>query len=205
MGLADECVPPRVMENAARMLVLSGKPPRQIRLPFMQKLMNGPLKSVVASGARKQVAKRARQEHYPAPYAIIDQWQNYGGNTLVVPAAGSTSIDALIQSPTTRNLFGFSSCRIGSRASARMPGFAPKRVHVVGAGVMGGDIAAWCAQRGMTVTLQDQNDRAHRAGAWDALANAFEKKRVDEKLAASRVMDRLIADPEGRRRCARPM
>ena len=102
MGLADECVPPRVMENAARMLVLSGKPPRQ--LPLLQKLMNGPLKSVVANGARKQVAKRARQEHYPAPYAIIDQWQNYGGNTLAVPADKPTSLDALVKHPTTRNL-----------------------------------------------------------------------------------------------------
>jgi len=30
-------------------------------------------------------------------------------------------------------------------------------VHVVGAGVMGGDIAAWCAMRGLAVTLQDQS------------------------------------------------
>ena len=29
-------------------------------------------------------------------------------------------------------------------------------VHVVGAGVMGGDIAAWCALRGFDVTLQDR-------------------------------------------------
>ena len=86
MGLADACVPPRVMENAARMLVLSGKPPRQQQLPLMQKLMNGPLKGVVASGARKQVAKRARPEHYPAPYAIIDIWYRHRGNALAAPA-----------------------------------------------------------------------------------------------------------------------
>jgi hypothetical protein len=55
-------------------------------------------------GARKQVAKRARQEHYPAPYAIIDQWQHYGGNTLAVPADRPTSLDALVKHPTTRNL-----------------------------------------------------------------------------------------------------
>jgi 3-hydroxyacyl-CoA dehydrogenase/enoyl-CoA hydratase/3-hydroxybutyryl-CoA epimerase len=29
-------------------------------------------------------------------------------------------------------------------------------VHVIGAGVMGGDIAAWSAFRGMNVTLQDR-------------------------------------------------
>jgi len=32
-----------------------------------------------------------------------------------------------------------------------------RHVHVVGAGVMGGDIAAWAALRGMTVTLQDKS------------------------------------------------
>ena len=196
MGLADECVPPRVMENAARMLVLSGRPMRQTRLPFMQKLMNGPLKSFVASGARKQVAKRARQEHYPAPYAIIDQWQNHGGNTLAVPAGEPTSLDALVTHPTTRNLIRvfFLQDRLkgfGKEASA----FAPRHVHVVGAGVMGGDIAAWCVLRGMTVTLQDQSVE-RIAPAVGRAAKFFEKKLRDKKLARF-ALDRLIADPKG--------
>ena len=83
MGLADDCVPPRVMEMAARQLLLSNTPRRP--LPFMQKLLSGPLKAVVANGARKQVAKKARPEHYPAPYAIIDLWQKQGGNALAAP------------------------------------------------------------------------------------------------------------------------
>ena len=200
MGLADECVPPRVMDNAARMLVLSGKPPRQAQLPFMQKLMNGPLKGFVANGARKQVAKRARQEHYPAPYAIIDQWQNYGGNTLAVPADRPTSIDALINSPTTRNLIRvfFLQDRLkgfGKLSGQTGKGFAPQRVHVVGAGVMGGDIAAWCVLRGMTVTLQDQSVE-RIAPAVGRAAKFFEKKLRDKKLARF-ALDRLIADPKG--------
>jgi 3-hydroxyacyl-CoA dehydrogenase/enoyl-CoA hydratase/3-hydroxybutyryl-CoA epimerase len=196
MGLADECVPPRVMENAARMLVLSGKPPRQDTLPFLQKLMNGPLKSMVGNGAKKQVAKRVSPEHYPAPYAIIDQWQNYGGNTLAVPADKPTSIDALINSSTTRNLIRvfFLQDRLkgfGKDAKA----FAPQRVHVVGAGVMGGDIAAWCVLRGMTVTLQDQSVE-RIAPAIGRAAKFFEKKLRDKKLARF-ALDRLIADPKG--------
>jgi 3-hydroxyacyl-CoA dehydrogenase/enoyl-CoA hydratase/3-hydroxybutyryl-CoA epimerase len=196
MGLADECVPPRVMENAARMLVLSGKPPRQAQLPFMQKLMNGPLKGMVAKGAKKQVAKRARQEHYPAPYAIIDQWQNYGGNTLAVPADQPTSLDALIRHSTTRNLIKvfFLQDRLkGFGKDAKS--FAPRHVHVVGAGVMGGDIAAWCALRGMTVTLQDQSVE-RIAPAVGRAAKFFEKKLRDRKLARF-ALDRLIADPKG--------
>ena len=196
MGLADACVPPRVMENAARMLVLSGKPPRQAQLPFMQKLMNGPLKGMVAKGAKKQVAKRARPEHYPAPYAIIDQWQNYGGNTLAVPADQPTSLDALIRHSTTRNLIKvfFLQDRLkGFGKDAKS--FAPTRVHVVGAGVMGGDIAAWCALRGMTVTLQDQSVE-RIAPAVGRAAKFFEKKLRDRKLARF-ALDRLIADPKG--------
>jgi len=196
MGLADECVPPRVMENASRMLVLSAKPPRQSQLPFVQKLMNGPLKGLVAKGARQQVAQRARPENYPAPYAIIDQWQNYGGNTLAVPADRSTSLDALVTHPTTRNLIRvfFLQDRLkGFGKEAK--DFSPHHVHLVGAGVMGGDIAAWCALRGMTVTLQDQSIE-RIAPAIGRAAKFFEKKLRDKKQVRF-ALDRLIADPRG--------
>jgi 3-hydroxyacyl-CoA dehydrogenase/enoyl-CoA hydratase/3-hydroxybutyryl-CoA epimerase len=159
-------------------------------------MMNGPLKSLVANGAKKQVAKRARPEHYPAPYAIIDQWQNYNGNTLAVPADKPTSIDALIQHPTTRNLIKvfFLQDRLkGFGKEAK--DFLPRHVHVVGAGVMGGDIAAWCALRGMTVTLQDQSVE-RIAPAIGRAAKLFEKKLRDKKLARF-ALDRLIADPKG--------
>ena len=200
MGLADACVPPRVMENAARMMVLSGKPPRQALLPFMQKLMNGPLKAFVASGARKQVAKRARQEHYPAPWAIIDQWQNYGGNTLAVSADKPTSLDALVTHPTTRNLIRIFFLQDRLKGFGKLSGqtgkdFAPRHVHVVGAGVMGGDIAAWCVLRGMTVTLQDQSVE-RIAPAVGRAAKFLERKLRDKKLARF-ALDRLIADPQG--------
>ncbi|MFA5123696.1 3-hydroxyacyl-CoA dehydrogenase NAD-binding domain-containing protein [Zavarzinia sp.] len=196
MGLADACVPPRGMEDAARTLLLSGTPPRQSQLPLMQTLMNGPLKFIVASGARKQVAKRARPEHYPAPWAIIDQWQNYGGNTLAVPADKPTSLDALVKHPTTRNLIRvfFLQDRLkgfGKDAS----GGAPRHVHVVGAGVMGGDIAAWCALRGMTVTLQDLS--AERIAPAVGRAAKFLERKLRDATLARLALDRLMADPQG--------
>ncbi len=199
MGLADECVPPRVMENAARMLALSGRPSHVP--PLLQRIMNAPpLKCFVAAQARKQVARRARQEHYPAPYAIIDMWQNHGGNALAVPDAAPTSLAAIIGSATTRNLVRvfFLQERLkgfGKEAAD----FQPQRVHVVGAGVMGGDIAAWCAQRGMTVTLQDQ-DVERIAPAIKRAAEAYRKKFRFEREADKQVrfvLDRLIPDPAG--------
>lgn len=194
MGLVDACVPPRVMDNAARMLAHSGQPPRT--LSFVQRLLNGPLKGIVAAQARKQVARRARPEHYPAPYAILDMWANYGGNALAVPTEKSTSFDALIASPTTRNLLRvfFLQERLKSFGK-EVQQFSPRHVHVVGAGVMGGDIAAWCALSGFTVTLQDQSVE-RIAPAINRAALLFEKK-IRDKSAAHFALDRLIPDPHG--------
>ena len=194
MGLVDVCVPPRVMDNAARLLVNSGRPPRA--LSFFQRLLNGPLKGIVAAQARKQVARRARPEHYPAPYAILDMWANYGGNALAVPTEKSTSLDALIRSSTTKNLLRVFFLQERLKGFGKeAPSFMPRHVHVVGAGVMGGDIAAWCVLSGLTVTLQDQNVE-RIAPAINRAALLFEKK-LRDKTAAHFALDRLIADPAG--------
>jgi 3-hydroxyacyl-CoA dehydrogenase/enoyl-CoA hydratase/3-hydroxybutyryl-CoA epimerase len=60
---------------------------------------------------------------------------------------------------------------------------------------MGGDIAAWCALRGLTVTLQDQ-DMERIAPALKRARTSF-SKRIKDKLQLRAVMDRLIPDPEG--------
>ncbi len=189
MGLADDCVPPRVMETAARQLLLSGQPRRP--LPFMQRLMAGPLKSVVANGARKQVAKKARPEHYPAPYAIIDLWEKHDGNALAAPEI----IDRIITSPTARNLVRVYHLQERLKGFGKAGDFVARRVHVIGAGVMGGDIAAWCALRGMTVTLQDQT--LDRIAPALKRAHALFSKRLREPLKIRDAFDRLIPDPNG--------
>lgn len=189
MGLADECVPPRVMAPAARQLVLSGQPRRP--LPFMQRMMNGLLKSVVANGARKQVAKKARPEHYPAPYAIIDIWAKHNGNALRAPAL----IDGIINSSTARNLVRVFFLQERLKAFGKESSFKAERVHIIGAGVMGGDIATWCALRGMTVTLQDQS--LERMSPALQRANKLFTRRLRDPLLARAAFDRLIPDVNG--------
>jgi 3-hydroxyacyl-CoA dehydrogenase/enoyl-CoA hydratase/3-hydroxybutyryl-CoA epimerase len=193
LGFADECVPPRVMDNAARMLATSGRPPR--KLPLMQRLMNGPLKGFVAAQAKKQVMKRARPEHYPAPYAILDMWANYGGDALAVPADKPTSMNAIAASPTTKNLVRVYYLQERLKGFGKDSDFAPKHLHVIGAGVMGGDIAAWAALRGLTVTLQDQSVE-RIAPAIQRAAAAFKKKLRDDTQVRF-TLDRLIPDPAG--------
>ncbi len=189
MGLADDCVPPRVMEMAARQLLLSKQPRRP--LPFVQKLLAGPLKGVVANGARKQVAKKARPEHYPAPYAIIDLWQQHAGNALAAPQV----VDRIIASPTAKNLLRVFRLQERLKGFGKDSEFVAQHVHVIGAGVMGGDIAAWCALRGLTVTLQDQS--LERIAPAIKRANALFKKKLREPLKARAAFDRLIPDPAG--------
>ena len=190
LGVADECVPPRVMKNAACLLVASGRPPRA--LPLMQKLMNGPLRNIVANKARKQVAAKARPEHYPAPYAIIDTWRNHNGNAL----AAEEEMAAIFGSATARNLVRVFFLQERLKAFGKDCEFAARRVHVVGAGVMGGDIAAWCALRGMTVTLQDQSVE-RIAPAIARAAKLFERKFRNDARQARFALDRLIPDPQG--------
>lgn len=189
LGLADELVPPRVMHQAARQLVLSGQPRRQ--LPLLQRLLNGPLKAVVANGARKQVAKKARPEHYPAPYAIIDIWQKHQGNALAAPEL----IDGIINSTTARNLLRVFFLQERLKSFGKDSAFKAKRVHVIGAGVMGGDIAAWCALRGMTVTLQDQS--LERLSPALQRAGKLFARRLRDPLLARAAFDRLIPDVNG--------
>ena len=189
LGLADDCVPPRVMDSAAALLVLANQPRR--RPPLLPRLLNGPLKALVASGARKQVARRARREHYPAPYAIIDIWARHQGNALAAPEL----IDSIVRSPTARNLVRVFFLQERLKSFGKASTFEAKRVHVVGAGVMGGDIAAWCALRGLTVTLQDQG--MERIAPALQRAYAAWRRRVRDDRELRNIMDRLIPDPEG--------
>ena len=190
LGLADECVPPRVMDKAARTLVLSGRPRRA--LPFMHRLMNGPLKGLVAKKARAQVTARARPEHYPAPYAIIDTWLEHDGNAL----AAERQMATIFGSPTAKNLVRVFFLQERLKGFGKDCDFAARRVHVIGAGVMGGDIAAWCALRGMTVTLQDQSVE-RIAPAIARAAKLFDRKFRNDRRQARFALDRLIPDPQG--------
>src|SRR5713226_9594325 len=40
----------------------------------------GPVRSLLASRMRAEAEKAAPHEHYPAPYALIDLWERYGGD-----------------------------------------------------------------------------------------------------------------------------
>jgi 3-hydroxyacyl-CoA dehydrogenase/enoyl-CoA hydratase/3-hydroxybutyryl-CoA epimerase len=196
MGMVDEAVPPRIKMNTARMLALQPPAPRATRLPLAARLMNLPkLRPLVAAQAEKQVAKRARREHYPAPYAILRAWSRFGGDPFAIPDDDSASIAHLLDHPAAGNLIRVFFLQERMKALGKASHFQAKHVHVVGAGIMGGDIAAWCASRGLRVTLQDQN--AERlAPAMKRAAELF-SRRLRESRRVRDATDRLIPDIAG--------
>ena len=194
LGLADECVPPRIMMNTAKMLALAAPPEK--KPGFWLSLMNvAPFKSFVAFSAKKALAKKARQDQYPAPYAILDIWQHYGGNALAVPDESPSSLAAIFRGDTARSLIRIFFLQERLKGIGKDSDFAPRHVHVIGAGVMGGDIAAWCALRGMTATLQDQN--AERLAPALKRAEQLFKRRLKDKAKMRDARDRLIPDVAG--------
>ena len=157
--------------------------------------MLGVGRSFVAAQARKQVAKRARREHYPAPYAILDAWVKYDGDPFAAQNDPSCSITALFEHPTTRNLIRIFFLQERMKGLAKGVDFKAQHVHVIGAGVMGGDIAAVCAMRGIRVTLQDTSPE-RLAPAVKRAAELF-KKRLRDPRRVRDAMDRLIPDVAG--------
>ena len=193
MGLVDQAVALRILENTARMVTLEAKPRPQPS--FINRMMAGPLKGFVVSQARKQVAKKARREHYPAPYAILEFWRKYDGNPFLASSDPSASVESLFAHPTTANLIRIFFLQERMKGLGKGSDFKARHVHIVGAGVMGGDIAAICAMRGLTVTLQDTApDRL--APAVKRAAQLF-KRRLRDPLRVRDAMDRLIPDVTG--------
>ena len=194
LGLADQCVPPRIMDNTARSVLLAQPAPR--RLPFPLSLtLTAPARRLIGNKARQQVARRASREHYPAPYAIIDLWQRYDGNALAAPPGDPAAIDTLLATPTATNLIRVFHLQERLKALGKVSEAPVSRVHVVGAGTMGGDIAAWCALRGMTVTLQDQ-DAQRLSPAMKRAAKLFADRLKDPRRMRD-ARDRLIPDVGG--------
>ena len=120
-----------------------------------------------------EAEKAAPHEHYPAPDALIDLWERHGGDKAAMLAAEKTSFAYLMVTPTAQNLIRVFFLREQMKKLAGS-GNKIEHVHVIGAGAMGGDIAAWCAGQDMRVTLADMKAEPI-AGAMKRAADLFGK------------------------------
>lgn len=195
LGMVDDVVPLRQLKRAA-IYYIKNKP--AVHHPaLLDSLTNSYwLRKPIAALMRYNVAKRVRKEHYPAPYAVIDLWEKEGGHGDRAYLKEVDSVEQLVShGETSKNLIRAFLLRERMKSFAKDSDFKAAHVHVIGAGVMGGDIAAWCALKGLRVTLQDQT-YAQIAPAI-ARAHTLYKKKLRKPRLIQAAMDNLIPDPTG--------
>ena len=195
MGLVNDLVPERMLKRAAIFFV-EKKPPAKPQ-PLKNKLLNSSvMRPIIAAQMRKQVAAKAMQEHYPAPYKLIDLWQSHMGNPERMLEKEMESVASLVTDYSARNLVRVFFLQEKLKTLGKKSDFEPKHIHVIGGGLMGGDIAAWCALRGFNVTVQDQKPEM-LAQTMKRSLDMFQKKFKKDKRSIQKSMDRLVADHKG--------
>lgn len=193
LGLVDYVQPERQLTRAATRIALSTPEKRQ--MPWLGQLLSLPMiRSGVTYFMKKQVAKKASIDHYPAPYAILDLWNRYYGSSQMMQQE-ALSVASLIQGNTVRNLIRvfFLQTRLKGLGNKKL--FQPKHVHVIGGGIMGGDIAAWCALKGLKVTLQDREPK-YLSRAFERAHKLFQRK-LKTRHQLNHAIDLLIPDCDG--------
>ena len=194
IGLVDLVQPKRQIKRAAEQLVLTRPPKRS--MPLLGKILSLPgIRHLLTGYMKKQVAKKASRQHYPAPYALLDLWCNYYGNRKRMMEEEANSVARLIQGNTVRNLIRAFFLQTQLKSLGSKKSLDLQHVHVIGAGIMGGDIAAWCALRGYQVTLQDREPK-YLSNAIKR-ANRFYQKKLKLQHERNAALDRLIPDTNG--------
>ena len=193
--LIDEMVPLRQLKAAAEKYALSA--PARKKLPLLTRLTNSSLlRPLIASQMRKQVAAKAKAEHYPAPYSLISLWQKHGGNKKRMLEEEAIAVADLATTITARNLIRVFFLQENLKSQGKQTKFDVEHVHVIGGGIMGGDIASWCAIQGYSVTVQDQSPEA-LAKTIKRAQYSFKKKFKRDRRAIRDANDRLMADHRG--------
>ncbi|MBN4080625.1 enoyl-CoA hydratase/isomerase family protein [Beggiatoa alba] len=194
MGLIHYAVPKRHLLSAARNIIKTSPP--KFRIAWWSQLANKKLlRPLVKKLLIKQVSKKAQRAHYPAPYALIDLWECYADDEQRWMEEEAISISQLMLTKTARNLVRVFSLQEKMKSYSQVKDYTPTNIHVIGGGVMGGDIAAWCALQGFRVTIQD---REHQTLA-RVLKRAYSlyKKKLKKRVLVTEAMDRLIPDMQG--------
>ena len=196
VGLVDALTSNELLLDAAKEQI---RHPRA--RPFVQRARAWatnlwPVRQILAPIVRKQTAAKANPSHYPAPFALIEVWRRGGSSIAQRLKLEARSVAKLAKTPTCHNLVRVYFLQerlkgLGAGSEANI-----QRVHVVGAGVMGGDIAAWCALRGFDVTLQDREMKFIQP-ALDRAQELFAKRlKTPDRIGPASA--RLKADVEGK-------
>jgi 3-hydroxyacyl-CoA dehydrogenase/enoyl-CoA hydratase/3-hydroxybutyryl-CoA epimerase len=153
----------------------------------------GDLTGMIAA-ERAKLTARTSQRNMPAPFAILDHFSvdDLSKNNLLKNETKLFS--ELMMTPASaglRRTFQLNDAvKKGARGDSGIT-----RIHVIGAGTMGGDIAAVAAMSGFSVTLQDLDPAAIDGAV--ARADVLFGRRLKDPQLVKDTLSRLIADPDG--------
>ena len=195
-GIVDQVVPTHhELRWAARNAVIKHRKSKRAALVWAPLMKFETARNYIASRMRKETAAKVREEHYPAPFRLIELFEKHGGSFEEMKREETRAFAPLMISEQSHNLRRVFRLSEMLKAEAPKDGYRPMRAHVVGAGTMGADIAMVCAAEGMEVSLQDVSEDAVNKAL--ERAQPFFKKRLRSGLEASKAKARLIADPSG--------
>ena len=192
-GIVDALVPERHVAAAVE-AAASGKLEHENGGFRATALRTRAARSLAATRMRSESEKKAPRAHYPAPFALIDLWEDHGGDAGEMQKAEIASFAELLDSMTAQNLIRVFFLRRQLKSAGKgEDGIA--HVHVIGAGAMGGEIAAWSAMQGKRVTLEDVklDPLGH---AMKQAAKIYDKKHLSG-IEARDALDRMMPDPDG--------
>ena len=143
---------------------------------------------------RAKLTARTSPRNMPAPFAILDHFSvsDLSKNNLLKNETKLFS--KLMMTPASaglRRTFQLNDAvKKGARGESGIT-----RIHVIGAGTMGGDIAAVAAMSGFEVTLQDLDSAAIDGAV--ARARTLYERRLKDPQRVEDTLARLVADADG--------
>jgi 3-hydroxyacyl-CoA dehydrogenase/enoyl-CoA hydratase/3-hydroxybutyryl-CoA epimerase len=195
IGLVDAVVPERHAESAGVYYAKAIEKKTWSVSKLWRNLSNFPwIRTGIAFILQHRLTAKVNALHYPAPYQMLRHWRQAGVSDKAF-LHEAESLSELAMTSTARCLMHvyFLRERLKKLGQKGLTSF--KHIHVMGAGTMGGDIAAWCVLQGFYVTLQDREPKylAPAIGRAYALFN----KRLKKPRAIQMAMDRLLPDVAG--------
>lgn len=191
LGIIDEVAEERHIAAAVRALAETGveraEPGLKTRALGLEQA-----RTLLARQMRNRTEERAPADHYPAPHALIELWEEHGTDRATMQRGEIRSFANLLKTPSSKNLRRVFFLRQKLKEAARGDDDIA-HVHVIGAGAMGAEIAAMAAIRGKRVTLSDLDSAA--LGRAIKLAA---KLCADKHLTGAETrdaLDRLMPDP----------
>ncbi len=203
LGLVDAVAEERHVRAAVKAVAEGELKPKvkrlnRLRTQVTERLFSAELpRRAGADRMRSQAAKQAPPEHYPAPGALVDLWERHGDDLKAMRKAEVASFARLMATDTAQNLIRVFFLREKMKKITEVPDSVrkPRHLHVIGAGAMGGDIAAWAAWHGLRVTLADLKPEII-ALAIGRAAELYPKLGHDSAKTRD-ALDRLIPDVKG--------